>query len=99
MGKYILLLLLMCAALFGCGTPLIKATVENKIPYISVGNKYIFYNYIDPYVTRCDTIEVIGEENYCVHFKHKNQEYIMDKRVFKHRTSPLGEETKKPHKK
>jgi len=89
MRKVIFVLLAMCA---GCATPLVKAELVTKIPAISVGNKYTFYNSwgLEPGVVQCDTVEVIGHENYCVYFCKGNKSYIMDERRFKRRMTPLN---------
>lgn len=100
MGKFILLILILCAALFGCKTPLLKAEFTNKIPAISIGNKYIFYNNAgqDRGIVRCDTIEVVGVDGYCIHFCNgtDNKVYIIDKERFKYKMKPV--ENKKSHK-
>jgi len=91
MGKIILIILLLIAALCSsCGAPLVKAEVTQKIPYISIGNKYIYYTYLgSPGVVRCDTIEVTAIDGPCIHFCHKKDHYIVDKRRFKYNTAPI----------
>jgi len=74
--------------MLGCG-PLIKADVSTKVPYISVGNKYIYYNNIGYRVVRCDTIEVTGIDGQCVYYCHKNENYITSKKRFKYSTDRI----------
>jgi len=93
MKKLIFSLVVLCV--IGCGGPLFKAEITQKIPYISVGNKYIFYNHTQHGIVRCDTIEVTGVDGQCVYFCHKDENYITSKKRFKYSTEPLD---KKPHK-
>jgi len=100
MGKIILLILLAIAAICGsCKTsPLLtaNANITTKVPYISIGNKYIYYTYLgSPGVVRCDTIEVTAIDGPCIHFCHKKDHYIVDKRRFKYNTVLVKQAPKK----
>jgi len=91
--KKTILLVLLAALCCSCGTPLFKAELSTKIPDISIGKKYTFYNSwgLEPGVVQCDTIEVIGHEKYCVYFCKGDKTYIMSERRFKNRMVPLKE--------
>jgi len=90
-----ILALLGILCIVGCGGPLFKAEITQKIPYISVGNKYIYYNLIQHGVVRCDTIEVTGIDGQCVYFCHKNENYITSKKRLKYSTDKIENPPKK----
>jgi hypothetical protein len=94
MGKFILLALAAIAALCSCGTPKFTAEITNKIPTISIGNRYLFYNSwgLEPGIVRCDTIQVVGKDKYCVQFCREKEDpkvYTMHKSSFKKRMRPI----------
>jgi len=87
MIKCVLILLLLVA----CETPILKAEFTNKVPAISIGNKYIYYNSwgLEEGVKRCDTAVVTNVEKECIHFCTQEKIYIMDKEKFEERMTPV----------
>jgi len=87
MGKLILLILLLAAAI--CGS-----CASDMCCYrpMQPGDKYLFINNwgTEQGIVKFDTVQVVGIDRYCLKFCYEGKEYWIAKKKFERRIYPIN---------